>query len=283
MVSVRQEASREYERMAILGMAALALAALLHGWRNLSARAAEALVFVIVLFELGTYTGAGYRNRESPGGFLAMLDQNRDIVEFLTRQPDFARLEVNTDDVPYNIGDWEGIDQHRGYLAGMTSNVANAAPEAFAMNYFLAKQAARPTQQEVFQGRSGLRVFRNPDALPFVRAVHDCGGDDVRLVERGDSRFVVDARMACPGTVVVSETFFPGWKAAVDGREAPVREMFGAVQGVDVPAGQHRVELNYRPISVFLGAAMTALGLLCALALAFISPGRLISKPRATP
>ena len=184
VASLRSETSLEYERLAVLGIVALTLAALLYGWRSrrISEAAAVGLIFIVVLFELGTVLGGNYRHRETPGGFLAELEKNGDVVEFLRRQPDLVRVEVDTDAVPYNIGDWDGIDQFRAYLGGMTWNVAQfemdrlkggrLAPELFALNYFLGSKPIRSDQQEVFQGRSGLRVYRNPEAFPRFWTAH---------------------------------------------------------------------------------------------------------------
>lgn len=316
VASLRAETSLEYERLAVVGMVALALAALLYAWRSqrISEAAAIGLMFIVVLFELGTVIGGNYRHREAPGGFLAELDRNNDVVAFLRRQPDLNRVEVDTNAVPYNIGDWEGIDQFRGYLGGMTWNVAQfemdrlkggrLAPELFALNYFLGRQPIRSDQQEVFQGQSGLKVYRNPDAFPRFWTVHEAvaveaseliarlqtanllhqvvltvntpaldecpTNDEVKLTERRDTRMVLDVRMACKGMLILSETFFPGWVAAIDGRPAAIYEAYGALRGVVVDAGAHRIEFRYRPRMVYWGAFLTGLGVAAALALAFL-------------
>jgi len=273
MASVRNELSREYERLVIFAFVALALALLLRGWSQLTDRTAVAILFVVVLFEWGTYVGSSYRDAEHPAGFLAQLNQNEDIASFLRSAPDFGRLEVKMEDVPYNFGDWEGIDQRSGYLASLTANLAAAPVEAFAGNYYLAKNPANPNQVEVFRGASGLRVFSNPGAASFVRAVHEqkpcAGNDDVKLEWRGGSHIAVRTAMACAGTLVLSETFYPGWKATVDGHTRPIRPMFGAMQGVDLEPGTHRVDFVFRPMSAYLGGAMSIIGLFGAIAIVF--------------
>ena len=319
VAGLRPEASREYERLAILGLVALALAAILHGWKagHLSERSAVALLFVVAIFELGTVTGGNFRHREAPGGFLAELEKNADVVQFLRGRPDFVRLEVDTNALPYNVGDWDGIDQFRAYLGGMTANLApfemdrlaggRIAPALFALNYYTGKEPIRAGQEEIFQGKSGLRVYRNPDALPFVWTVHealsvarghliarlkasdlkrqtllagaapqlqDCGGaDELRLVQKETTRLGLDAKMSCKGMVIVSQTFYPGWHAFVDGREAPLYEAYGVLQGAVAEAGSHRIEFRYRPTSVYAGAWLTGIGAVLAVAVAFRSRG----------
>jgi len=81
------------------------------------------------------------------------------------------------------------------------------------------------------------------------------------------NRLVLRATMACRGMVIASETYFPGWQAKVDGKPAEIHEVYGALRGVVVPAGEHRIEMRYRPASVRWGAAGTLCGLVVALAL----------------
>ena len=80
--------------------------------------------------------------------------------------------------------------------------------------------------------------------------------------------------MACKGMVILSQTFFPGWKASVDGRETSLYEAYGALQGVVVDAGAHRIDFRYRPASVYLGGLLTGSGLLAVLVLAVRSGSR---------
>ncbi len=85
----------------------------------------------------------------------------------------------------------------------------------------------------------------------------DAAGDsaDIRRYEPGVVE--LDANLACKGILVMSETWYPGWKAAVDGGHARIHEVDGAIRGVVVDAGPHKIVLTYRPMSVYLGGAMS--------------------------
>ena len=67
---------------------------------------------------------------------------------------------------------------------------------------------------------------------------------------------------ALPILVILSDAFYPGWRARVDHRPAQIHEVNGALRGVAVPRGTHTVTMRYRPVSVYLGAALTLLGIL---------------------
>jgi uncharacterized membrane protein YfhO len=62
--------------------------------------------------------------------------------------------------------------------------------------------------------------------------------------------------------VVLADTWFPGWRAEVDGRPAEVLEVYGALRGVVAGAGTHNIEFRYRPWSAATGAAMSASALI---------------------
>jgi len=60
----------------------------------------------------------------------------------------------------------------------------------------------------------------------------------------------------------LSDTWYPGWSATVDGRETRVFRANVAGRAVRIPAGEHRVEFRYRPFSFVLGCLLAAGGLL---------------------
>jgi len=62
-----------------------------------------------------------------------------------------------------------------------------------------------------------------------------------------------------PGYLVLRRTFFPGWKARVNGAPAPVFRADYAFCAVELPAGESSIELYYQPSSFRTGAWIAAL------------------------
>ncbi|HEY7113360.1 MAG TPA: hypothetical protein VIA45_10555, partial [Thermoanaerobaculia bacterium] len=73
-----------------------------------------------------------------------------------------------------------------------------------------------------------------------------------------------------PGYVVLSRTWFPAWKARVDGREAPVLVANARDLAVAVPAGTHDVDLAWDRGPFARGVGLQALAVALALAAAFV-------------
>ena len=82
-------------------------------------------------------------------------------------------------------------------------------------------------------------------------------------------RVLLSAQMPTRGFVVLVDTWDAGWRATVDDREATLLRANLAFRAVAVPAGEHRVEMRYRPRSVLAGAALSALAAALALGLAW--------------
>ena len=53
---------------------------------------------------------------------------------------------------------------------------------------------------------------------------------------------VVEASAGRPSLLVLTDSWAPGWKAKVDGRDADVQRVDYLIRGVAVPAGRHTVE-----------------------------------------
>ena len=285
------------QRLGLVALAGFLLAGILTAWKSGRIPAAGAILSLgaLMLFELGNVTTYGYQLLAKPESLLKNLSENDDIARFLKTQDTPARVDANRNYVPYNFGDWYGIDQFGGYLATLTDNVARVQGSAlvrrmYGVNFEVARSPLAPDREQVFAGRNGLNVYSIPGAFPRAWAVHEIGGtlaepdfdphrqtfikgiapqleqcegpDAVSMVERQSSRVALDANLKCRGMVIESDTFFPGWVATVDGEPAPLYEAYGFLRGVVVGPGPHRVEMRYRPKPVYWGAALTALGLL---------------------
>ena len=62
--------------------------------------------------------------------------------------------------------------------------------------------------------------------------------------------------------LVLSQIYYPGWQASLDGRAVQIRRVNGVQQGVLVPPGAHQLELRFRPQSFWWGSFISGLGVL---------------------
>jgi hypothetical protein len=104
------------------------------------------------------------------------------------------------------------------------------------------------------------------------------GDGRATIVRYEPNRVVVRTTSDARGLLVLTDRWFPGWHATVDGRPAAILRTDFLYRGVVVPAGEHMVEFAYRPRAVLLGALGSALGLLGVLLLA-ARPGSGARRP----
>lgn len=156
-----------------------------------------------------------------------------------------------------------------------------------------------------FEGDPQINVYENPHALPrafWVGAAlaadsHDAALAAIKAPEFDPGRTVVlEGVAASPpnaaastgfvpavfvtdgpntvsvainapaaGYIVLADPYFAGWQAQVDGQATPVLRADWAFRAVAVPAGQHQVTFRFRPPSLFIFGAISALGWLVAL------------------
>jgi hypothetical protein len=76
--------------------------------------------------------------------------------------------------------------------------------------------------------------------------------DDVRL----------EASLDSPGFLLLLDTYFPGWRATVNGAPAPIYQADYNFRAVPLPAGKSTVIFSYRPESFRIGIYLCALGIL---------------------
>ena len=69
----------------------------------------------------------------------------------------------------------------------------------------------------------------------------------------------IDARLSDPGILVLTDAFYPGWKVFVDGVEQQILRANYFFRGVEVPAGNHRIEFVYDPRSFKIGLVISSL------------------------
>jgi len=109
-------------------------------------------------------------------------------------------------------------------------------------------------------------------------------GASVRWVvdEPDHQEWTVDAPERC--FMVVSDAWFEGWRAFMDGVPLPIHRVDHALRGLAIPAGRHRIALDYEPEGWRLSVTITRIALLSwlmglAIAYAFERMRRRVKAP----
>lgn len=106
-------------------------------------------------------------------------------------------------------------------------------------------------------------------ALPFplMDAAQPQEPPRITWTSRSPTHLALDVIAPADGLLVLSEVYYPGWQATVDGAPAPIYRVQHTLRGLALPAGEHHVEMAFRPATFTLGASVSVAALLATLAL----------------
>jgi len=160
---------------------------------------------------------------------------------------------------------------------------------------------SEPVYKKVFTSESGICIFENRNVLPRaymveeLRAVKDFdealellwnangqfdprrqalvelpGDIDFGQITKGKTEFVsykndeviIKTESSGKSFLVLGDTFYPDWKAYVDGQETEIFKTNGITRGVFVSPGSHIVSFSYQPFSIISGAFISGLALI---------------------
>ncbi len=159
--------------------------------------------------------------------------------------------------------------------------------------------APLPAFSEVLRTSDGLVVWENHTVLPRARLVYSAtsatvdealaavtspgfdpsstlylsgdltaakagGTGTATVTDYEDDRVSIRVQSDRQAYLVLADTSFPGWTAAVDGQQTSIATADGIFRAIAVPAGNHAVEFDYRPsiVNRSVVIALAGLGLL---------------------
>jgi hypothetical protein len=144
----------------------------------------------------------------------------------------------------------------------------NVMPRAFAVPAYtladdltaaldlMASPAFDPTK-EVVLFAPPREYSPDPDPASFRSHVELIGAEPLQVT--------IEAEINQPGFLVLSDLYYPGWEATVDGQPTPIYQANGAVRAVSLDGGAHRVEFRFRPRPLYYGALISGLSALALL------------------
>ena len=239
------------------------------------------------------------RNAPSkPNELLDQIVSLRGVASFLKTRPEPGRVRVAVSPEP-NIGDTYGVQSVWGGGGTMLTAYSRlvAQHEDLLNVQYVVKPAETAEPAPVFQD-GHWKVYENPKAYPRAWIVHQAivetsqDGvfrrlDDpfinlrtVAVIEAPlpqalepatqpeeplhfrsyeADRIVLEAETGSAGLLILSEIYYPGWRAALNGKFAEICRVDGGLRGIMLPRGKSRITLEYAPITIYAGAAISLL------------------------
>jgi len=149
-----------------------------------------------------------------------------------------------------------------------------ALPRAFVVGQW--ETAAGPAEARA-RALSGPFDLRDHAVVEGIPPGAGGGRGRAEVVTYGARHVTIDTEANGRALVVLTDTFYPGWRATVDDKPAPIYRVDGVVRGVLVGAGRHRVVMRFRPPSQTAGFLIGAVAILGAATLAARTWGQIRS------
>jgi hypothetical protein len=151
------------------------LAAVAYAW--LTPRQFSLVLLAALLVESANMTYHAMPNRLDPRtkSLLEPMARHLDLREHLGALPGPVRVTVDDQAIPYNFGDWHGVDVMGGYLASLTRTHQEVdwftprALQLLGVGYHIGPTARLDGSELVFRGARDSHVWKMPYS-PFPRA-----------------------------------------------------------------------------------------------------------------
>jgi hypothetical protein len=88
----------------------------------------------------------------------------------------------------------------------------------------------------------------------------------IQIIHRTPGSMSLNISAPADSLLMLSESYYPGWRATLDGQLVPIVRADYILRGVPVPAGEHHVEVFYQPVTLIWGAVLSAVTLIAAAA-----------------
>ena len=99
-------------------------------------------------------------------------------------------------------------------------------------------------------------IFLSPDEKSFVTVSNQTAAK-ILAAKFGNNAVDIEATADEPSLVVIAQTYYHNWTAAVDGQPARLLRANAAFQAVQIPTGKHQIHLAYRDRAFQIGAALS--------------------------
>ncbi|SVE35408.1 uncharacterized protein METZ01_LOCUS488262, partial [marine metagenome] len=119
-----------------------------------------------------------------------------------------------------------------------------------------------PGEEVLFEDASDLPELLYESTMPGKATMVRYGINDISVDVKSEG-----------GYLVLTDMFFPGWYAEIDGEEQKILRANYAFRAIQVPPGEHRVEFRYSPLSFSIGAGLSLFSLAACL-------GMMVSRNR---
>jgi len=97
-------------------------------------------------------------------------------------------------------------------------------------------------------------LVENPD---FIKNKFEVKNSNLKILSYRNNKIILKTQSPNDNFIVFSDTYYPGWKAYIDGKQTKIYKTDGILKGIYVPAGTHEIIFNFIPNNLWLGILLS--------------------------
>lgn len=164
--------------------------------------------------------------------------------------PDFSKFPADKYKLVWQVQKWQAYER------------LSVLPRTFVANYLV-----EPDPQKIldmiydpdFDPGNKIIVEKSPGNQPFYCLKSP---SEAKIISYEPSRVEITASTDCPKMLFLSDNYYPGWKAYVDGKETTLYRADYSFRAVPLTPGSHNVVFLYDPWSFKIGLLISGLTLI---------------------
>ena len=167
---------------------------------------------------------------------------------------------------PLDSSNWELVDRanfkdHSLYLYNNPKEVSRAY---IATDYQVATTIGEFRQILEKQDADILKTVVLEEDIGLLNSDQETKGE-VEIALSDNTRVELQAKLNQKSLVVLSDSYYPGWKTYIDEQETKILPVNINSRAVIVPAGNHKIEYVYAPTNIKIGLLVSFLSLVLAI------------------
>ena len=149
-------------------------------------------------------------------------------------------------------------------------------PRAFLVNNF--KTVEKDTAQEYLLKNPDFNLRQNVileeklsnELINKLKLSKDNEINNVNIISYETNNVLIETSNYDASILILTDVYYPGWKAFIDGTETKIYRADGLVRAVFVPEGDHTIEFVYLPESYTIGITISLITALILVAIYFV-------------
>jgi len=212
--------------------------------------------------------GKEYFRVNSRQGGAMILDRNQGMIDRIFLMEGYTPLSLKRNFPPAK--NWDGVcdllnAKYRISINQQQRQMSLAASDTYLPRAFLVygvkvisdeKKLQEYMESGEFDPRSTVLLEEEPVFIPSMPS--ESASEEIKITSYHLNKIELETATSHDGYLVLSEVYYPGWEAYIDGTREKIYRADWNLRAVPLRSGNHKIEMKFDPASFITGFWITA-------------------------